>query len=90
MLNKPVLLSGKAASIANMCITPHEFEVRLGDYEQYCPVSLALRGELIDCSKSVSLKYAVEYRGHYYKTSGESIWFTCLEHIHKAKKIACG
>merc|ERR1712178_226830 len=30
---------GNAASIAEMCITPSEFEARLGDFGQYCPVS---------------------------------------------------
>ena len=39
--------TGNAASIADMCITPKEFESRLGDFKQYCPVSLALRGELL-------------------------------------------
>lgn len=60
---------GKAASIANMCITPSEFAQRLGDYQQYCPVSLELDGELIDCSSEGSLKYAVEYKCKYYKMS---------------------
>ena len=46
-----------------MCITPGEFVVRLGDYGQYCPVSLALRGELVDCSVTTSLQYAAEFRG---------------------------
>ena len=58
---------GYAASIADMCITPKEFEARLGDFKQYCPVSLALRGELVDCSVTPSLKLAAEFRGHYYK-----------------------
>ena len=57
------MLAGKAASIADMCITPKEFVERLGDFAQYCPVSLALKGELVDCSATVSLKYAAEYRG---------------------------
>ena len=54
--------SGQAASIAGLCITPSEFQARLGEYSQYCPVSLALRGELVDCSSEPSLKYAAEYR----------------------------
>ena len=65
-----MLFLGRAASIADMCITPKEFESRLGAFKQYCPVSLALRGELVDCSVTSSLKYAVEFRGHYYKTAG--------------------
>ena len=36
-----VVVSGKAASIADMCITPTEFLQRMGDYNQYCPVTLA-------------------------------------------------
>ena len=56
-------LLGKAASIADMCITPTEFLQRMGDYDQYCPVSLALRGELVDCSTNKTLEFAVEFRG---------------------------
>lgn len=48
-----------------MCITPNEFLQRVGDYGQYCPVSLALRGELVDCSSKVSLEFAAEFRGKY-------------------------
>ena len=61
--------TGKAASIANMCITPSEFAQHLGDYYEYCPVSLELDGELVDCSNEPSLKYAVEYKCKYYKMS---------------------
>ena len=55
-----------------MCITPKEFESRLGEFKQYCPVSLALRGELVDCSVTPSLKMAAEFRGHYYKMGGKT------------------
>ena len=55
--------TGKAASIADMCVTPEEFLSRMGDYNQYCPVSLALRGELVDCSTNKTLEFAVEFRG---------------------------
>ncbi|KAL9969395.1 hypothetical protein ACROYT_G021608 [Oculina patagonica] len=61
------LSEGKAASVADMCITPNECLVRLGDYGQYCPVSLADRGELVDCSVNSSLEFAAEFRGRYYK-----------------------
>lgn len=61
---------GKSASIADMCITPTEFLQRMGDFGQYCPVSLALRGELIDCSTNCTLDLAAEFRGHYYKLAG--------------------
>ena len=63
----PFLFSGKASSIADMCITPGECLVRLGDYGQYCPVSLADRGELVDCSVNSSLEFTAEFRGRYYK-----------------------
>ena len=63
------MILGKAASIADMCITPSEFSQRLGDYQEYCPVSLQLDGELVDCSSKVSLKYAAEYKFKYYKMS---------------------
>ncbi|ETE69947.1 Adenylate kinase domain-containing protein 1, partial [Ophiophagus hannah] len=62
---------GKAACIADMCITPNELFSRLGEFGQYCPVSLAEREELIDCSDSPSLKFAAEFRGHYYKMAGQ-------------------
>ena len=52
-----------------MCITPSEFTQRLGDYQEYCPVSLQLDGELVNCSSEASLKYAVEYKCKYYKMS---------------------
>lgn len=56
---------GQAASIADMCITPDEFLQRVGDFGQYCPVSLADKNELIDCSTNVTLKFAAEFRGIY-------------------------
>ena len=60
-----VFFPGKAASVAQMCITPTEFEARLGDFGQYCPVSLAETGELVDCSTTNSLDYAAEFRGEW-------------------------
>jgi len=63
------LYVGRAASIANMCITPAEFAQRLGKYQEYCPVSLEVDGELVDCSGEVSLRYAAEYKSKYYKMS---------------------
>ena len=56
---------GQAASIADMCITPDEFLQRVGDFGQYCPVSLADKNELIDCSTNITLKFAAEFRGLY-------------------------
>lgn len=57
----------KAASIANLCVTYKEMEKRLGDFGQYCPVSLALNDELVDCSENHSMDFVSEYQGYYYK-----------------------
>ncbi|XP_053155672.1 adenylate kinase 9 isoform X5 [Hemicordylus capensis] len=62
---------GKAASIADLCISPQELLSRLGEFGQYCPVSLAEKGELVDCSGTRSLQFAAEFRGHYYKMAGQ-------------------
>uniref|UniRef100_A0A8C3FGM5 Adenylate kinase 9 n=2 Tax=Chrysemys picta bellii TaxID=8478 RepID=A0A8C3FGM5_CHRPI len=63
---------GKAASIADLCITPQELQSRLGEFGQYCPVSLAKKGELVDCSVTSSLQSAAEFRGHYYKMASQA------------------
>ncbi|XP_068867101.1 adenylate kinase 9-like [Aphelocoma coerulescens] len=63
--------TGKAANIADLCITPKELQDRLGECGQYCPVSLAEKGELIDCSVSSSLEFAAEFQGHYYKMASQ-------------------
>ncbi|XP_042746128.1 adenylate kinase 9 [Lagopus leucura] len=62
---------GKAASIADLCITPEELQYRLGEFGQYCPVSLADRGELVDCSVTSSLQFAAEFRARYYKMASQ-------------------
>ncbi|XP_041873216.1 adenylate kinase 9-like isoform X2 [Corvus kubaryi] len=62
---------GKAANIADLCITPKELQDRLGECGQYCPVSLAEKGELVDCSVSSSLEFAAEFQGHYYKMASQ-------------------
>uniref|UniRef100_A0A8C0EWQ7 Adenylate kinase 9 n=1 Tax=Bubo bubo TaxID=30461 RepID=A0A8C0EWQ7_BUBBB len=62
---------GKAAGIADLCITPTELQYRLGEFGQYCPVSLAEKGELVDCSVTSSLQFAAEFRGHYYKMASQ-------------------
>ncbi|XP_075059003.1 adenylate kinase 9 isoform X2 [Mixophyes fleayi] len=62
---------GKAAAIVDFCITPQELLSRLGEFAQYCPVSLAQRGELVDCSVTSSLQFAAEFRGHYYKMASQ-------------------
>ena len=50
-----------------MCVTPKEFTERLGDFGEYCPVSLADYGHLVDCSDNPTLEFAAEFRGRYYK-----------------------
>ncbi|XP_040614143.1 adenylate kinase 9 isoform X3 [Mesocricetus auratus] len=62
---------GKAACIDKLCITPQELISRLGEFGQFCPVSLAESYELIDCSVTKSLEFAAEFRGHYYKMSSQ-------------------
>ena len=57
----------KAASIANLCVTFKEMEKRLGDFGQYCPVSLALNDELINCSENRTMNFVAEYQSYYYK-----------------------
>ncbi|XP_069929809.1 adenylate kinase 9 isoform X4 [Oryctolagus cuniculus] len=59
--------AGKAACIDNLCITPQDLVSRLGEFGQFCPVSLAEANELFDCSVNESLEFAAEFRGHYYK-----------------------
>lgn len=66
-----LLFTGKAASIADLCIAPEELQHRLGEFGQYCPVSLAEKGELVDCSVTSSLQFAAEFRGHYYKMASQ-------------------
>uniref|UniRef100_A0A8C3U4C0 Adenylate kinase 9 n=1 Tax=Catharus ustulatus TaxID=91951 RepID=A0A8C3U4C0_CATUS len=62
---------GKAASIADLCITPKELQNHLGECGQYCPVSLAEKGELIDCSVTPSLEFAAEFQGCYYRMASQ-------------------
>ncbi|KAG9347613.1 hypothetical protein JZ751_005184, partial [Albula glossodonta] len=63
--------SGQAASIDRLCITPKELHSRLGEFGQYCPVSLALHQQLVDCSHSASLQLAAEFQGRYYKMASK-------------------
>ncbi|XP_042795460.1 adenylate kinase 9 isoform X1 [Panthera leo] len=63
--------AGKAACIDKLCITPQELISRLGEFGQFCPISLAESYELVDCSVTESLKFAAEFRGHYYKMSSQ-------------------
>ncbi|XP_066229584.1 adenylate kinase 9 isoform X3 [Saccopteryx leptura] len=61
--------AGKAACIDKLCLTPLEVLSHLGEFGQFCPVSLAESYELVDCSDTDSLEFAAEFRGHYYKMS---------------------
>ncbi|XP_078492449.1 adenylate kinase 9 [Ciona intestinalis] len=73
---------GKAANLFELCISPNEFSKRLGCYKEYCPVSLNLREELVDCSND-SLQFAVEYRSKYYKTATKEDMETFLANPEK-------
>lgn len=66
-----LLILGKAACIDKLCITPQELTSRLGEFGQFCPVSLAESYELVDCSVTKSLEFAAEFRGHYYKMDSQ-------------------
>ncbi|XP_072219011.1 adenylate kinase 9 [Leuresthes tenuis] len=68
--------NGKAACINRLCITPKEFERRLGEFCQYCPVCLALHHHLVDGSESAALTHAAEYKGYYYN-------LCCEDHLEK-------
>ncbi|XP_032264156.1 adenylate kinase 9 [Phoca vitulina] len=63
--------AGKAACIDKLCITPQELISRLGEFGQFCPISLAESHQLVDCSITDSLEFAAEFRGHYYKMSSQ-------------------
>ncbi|CAM9615988.1 unnamed protein product [Lampetra planeri] len=62
---------GWAARIEGLCVTPEECAVRLGEFKEYCPVSLALRGEYV-CCDAPSLRWTAEFCGHYYKMASET------------------
>nr|XP_058163256.1 adenylate kinase 9 isoform X2 [Dasypus novemcinctus] len=63
--------AGKAACIDKLCISPQDLNARLGEFGQFCPVSLAESYELFDCSETKSLEFAAEFRGHYYKMTSQ-------------------
>ncbi|KAI7799765.1 adenylate kinase 9 [Triplophysa rosa] len=70
---------GQAASIHRLCITPQELQSRLGEFGQYCPVSLALHRHLVDCSHNTSLELAAEFRGRFYKMASREFLEKFLE-----------
>lgn len=61
---------GKAASIADLCIRPNDFQCRLGEFDEYCPVRLQKFNELVNNCDTTALTYAAEYLGKYYKMEG--------------------
>jgi len=62
---------GEAASIFGLCVSPDECNNRLGEFSHYCPVRLATKHELVDCSYETTMKYTAEYRARYYKLAGQ-------------------
>ncbi|XP_047128980.1 adenylate kinase 9 isoform X1 [Hydra vulgaris] len=63
---------GRPAPIKSMCITPSEIQSRLGEFLDYCPVSLALKMELVNCADLKNDDLIAEYRGKFYKFSDEN------------------
>ena len=61
--------NNKAACIDKLCVTYDEMCSRLGDFGQYCPVSLALYDELVNCgaNNNRSMEFVAEFQGYYYK-----------------------
>jgi adenylate/nucleoside-diphosphate kinase len=74
---------GRAACIVDLCVTPHDCLSQLGEFGQYCPVSLNQRGELFDCSVHNTLDYTAEYCGYYYRMSSAEDLHTFLEMPNK-------
>ncbi|XP_050995505.1 adenylate kinase 9 isoform X2 [Labeo rohita] len=70
---------GQASCINRLCITPRELQSRLGEFGQYCPVSLALHRHLVDCSHNSSLELAAEFKGHFYKMASREFLEKFLE-----------
>ena len=50
-----------------MCLTPDAFATHMGEFESYCPVSLCLHGELVDCSRDDQFTCVAEYKKKYYR-----------------------
>ncbi len=57
----------QAASVAGLCVTYDEMKARTGDFGQFCPVSLALDDQLVDCSAYRNMDFVAEFQGYYYK-----------------------
>ena len=54
-----------------MCITPDRLTEHLGEFGEYCPVSLAEKNQLHDCSNQTTHDLVAEYRGKYYRFPDE-------------------
>lgn len=65
------ILLDKAVPIEHMCVTPEEFKTHLGEFEEYCSVSLDQSSELVDCSADTTNDLVALYRGKYYKFVNE-------------------
>lgn len=55
-----------------MCLTPDAFATHMGEFESYCPVSLCLRGELVDCSGDEQFTCVAEYKKKYYRFASKA------------------
>ncbi len=73
------IVIGKAASMNGLCVTPSKFQSALGEFQEFCPVNLALQRKLIDCSAVKSLKFAAEYRYYARECTFESSTVTVEE-----------
>ena len=57
-------------------------KARLGDFGQYCPVSLALQGDLVDCGECRDMDFVAEFQGYYYKMRAAEELALFLERPH--------
>ncbi|KAL8579547.1 hypothetical protein ACOMHN_025500 [Nucella lapillus] len=62
-------IKGKAASVADLGVTPQQYRENLGEVGQYCPVALA-SGQLVDGSTTPDMTYVAKFKGCYYKMAG--------------------
>lgn len=84
-----LILTGQAACIDRLCITPTELQCRLGEFGLYCPVCLALHHHLVDCSEVEALTHAAEHRGHYYKMCGKDHLEVSVEQSTSKRMSRC-
>lgn len=77
------IIDGKAACVADLCITPTEFSERIGSFGQYCCVSLGDRGELVDCAGHPNFEFTAEFRSYYYRLGGKEELDLFLENPEK-------